>query len=391
MKILVSGGGTGGHITPALAVIEALESKVDDLEILYIGSKQGMENSIVPKIGICFEGISAGKFRRYHQNIFLDIFNPFTIFKNLADFFKIFIGIYESILKIKKFQPNTIFLKGGYVSLPVGIAAKILRVPFVLHESDSIPGISNRLLSKYAATVCVSFPEEYFEGIFSKKPIYTGNPIRKEIIEGDKGRAQTKFSLKKELPIIMVMGGSQGANKINRLIDSALEDILYKYQLIHITGTRDYDWIDFRANKLAKELKENYKYFDFISSDLKDAYAVSDLVISRAGCNVLTELAATKKPCILIPILSSAGNHQYENALIFSRKGAAYLMDEGVIEGSDLLRQINFMVENKEERNRMSKAISLFYKEDAASKIADEVLKIRLKEKKKDDKERTKV
>lgn len=376
MRIIVSGGGTAGHVTPTLAVIEALEEKVEDLELMYIGSKEGIESVIIPKVGICFESISTGKIRRYHSNLLLNILDPTTIFKNIRDIFRLGLGIFEASKKLKRFSPEAIFLKGGYVSVPVGIAAKLLKIPFVLHESDIVPGLANKILSKYASKVCISFPEEYLKEYFSKeKMVYTGNPIRNEVLKGDRTRGLEKFKLKEKVPVILVIGGSQGALKINKLIEGCLEDFLHKYQLIHITGEYSYDWIDFRAKNLAKDLKENYRYFDFLSSDLKDAYAVSDIIITRAGCNVLTEIAALKKPSILIPLTGSAQNHQFKNALLFSRDGAAYVMDEQATTSRELLRQVEYVLENKGELEMMSKKAGNFYKANSASEIAEEVLK----------------
>lgn len=388
MRILVTGGGTGGHISPTLAVIEALEQKIKDPEILYLGSKEGIENIIIPKIGICFETISTGKIRRYHKNILFNIFDPFTIFKNINDIFKAIRGIFEARKKILNFNPDAIFLKGGYVSIPVGLAAKSLGYPFVLHESDTIPGLANRILAKYASVVCVSFPEEIFKGVFPKdtKIKYTGNPIRHEILEGDREEAFEKFNLNKKLKTILVIGGSQGSNRINRLIEGALEDILYKYQLIHITGDLDYDWIDFRASKLNNDLKNNYKYFNFLSGDLKHAYKAADLIISRAGCNVLTEIAANGKASILIPLSTSTGGHQFKNAMVFSREGASYVMDENIIGSRDILNQIHYLFDHKEELELLEKNIIKFYLKDAAFEIAEEILSNKIDRKKKDDK-----
>jgi len=384
MKILVAGGGTGGHISPTLAVIEALEQKVGDLEILYLGSEKGIENVIIPKVGLRFETISTGKIRRYHKNLLFNIFDPSTIFRNLHDIFKAIKGVYEARIKILEFEPDAIFLKGGFVSLPVGLAAKTLGLPFILHESDTVPGLANRILARYASTVCVSFPEEVFSGAFSPKIKlkYTGNPIRFDITKGDREEGYKKFDLRKKLKTILVVGGSQGSARINRLIEGGLEDILHKYQMIHITGDLDFDWIEFRASKLAKELKENYRYFNFLSADLKHAYQVADMVISRAGCNVLTEIAANKKASILVPLSSSAGNHQFKNAMVFSRGGGSYVMDENAIESFDILNQINYLFDHPDEIQALEKNVQKFYFKDAAFEIAEEVLSNKIEKKK---------
>lgn len=333
---------------------------------------------IIPKTGIPFYSISAGKFRRYSGG-FWDLLNPVTIFKNLVDFGRVIKGFFESLKLIKKIKPDAIFLKGGFVSVPLGLAAKVLNYPFILHESDSAPGLANRILAKFARKICVSFKDDYFQQNYPNKVVYTGNPVRKELVEGDRERGYKEFNLKDNLLIILVIGGSQGSLKINRLIEEILEDILYKYQLIHITGERDYDWIDFRAKRLPEELRGNYRYYNFISKELKDAYKISDLIISRAGNNVLTEIAANGKPSLLIPLLSSTSGHQQKNALLFSRNGAAYILDESIVTASELLRQINFVLESKEEREIMSKKASEFFVAGASEAITSEILRLKKK------------
>lgn len=271
MRVIVSGGGTGGHISPVLAVINELKKEEPDIEILYIGSKTGLETKIIPQTGIDYRAISAGKFRRYHQNAFLNIIDLTTLFKNIRDFFRALKGYAQAKKIIKDFDPDAVFAKGGFVSLPVGMAASRLRYPLVIHESDSVIGLSNRLLSKRADILCVSYPVNVYKNDKLNNLVYTGNPVREDILLGDKKRAIKEFNLDNGKKTILIIGGSQGAYVINQLISEGLVDLLSKYQVIHISGERDYDWLDFKSQKLAKKLKDNYHLYNFLSGNLKDA------------------------------------------------------------------------------------------------------------------------
>lgn len=288
---------------------------------------------------------------------------------------------------IKKFNPHSIFIKGGYVGLPVGIAAKLLKYPFVIHESDTVPGLSNKILSKWAECILVSYPEKYYDGIFDGKKIkQSGSPVRKDLLAGESERGFETFKLKKDKPVILIIGGSQGSRAINMVVEGALEDLLYDYQLIHITGELDYDLIDYRASKLPKDLKKQYRYYDFLSADLKDAYKISSIVVSRAGNNVLTELSALGKPSILVPLPTSTNGHQSKNALVFSRAGASYIINESKLDGKSLKNQLDYLFENKKELDYMSEKVKDLYVEDASLIIAKKIIEIKRESKKKNAK-----
>lgn len=384
MKVLVAGGGSGGHITPVLAVLEALEKKSEKLEVQYVGSKDGIENKIISNTQIPFVSIEAGKVRRYSKSTLLSLLSPKTFLENSKDISKVIKGVASSIKIIKNFKPDIIFMKGGYVSFPVGIAAKILGYPFCIHESDTIPGITNKILSKWAANIFVSYPKENFKGIFEEnRLIYSGTPIREDVLKGDREKGYEKFKFNKDRKTILVIGGSQGARALNLAVEGALEDLLYDYQIIHITGEADFDKCDYKASTLSADIKSRYKVYDFLSSDLKDAYAISDLIISRAGNNVLTEISALKKPSILIPH-PWGNNHQYKNALIFSRVGAAYLLEEERLSPISLRRTVNHLLGNKEELEYMSSKVGNLFKADASDVIARRLIKISQERKRKE-------
>ena len=374
MRIIVSGGGTGGHISPVLAVISELQKLDPYVELLYIGSKEGLESRIIPQAGFDYRGISSGKFRRYHRSKVLNILDPTTVFKNARDFFHFIRGYFEAKKIIRNFDPDIVFTKGGYVSLPVGIAASGLKYPLVIHESDSVIGLSNKILSKRADVVCVSYPLTAYKDEKLDKLVYTGNPIREDIALGDKKKATQEFGLTTGKKTVLVIGGSQGSYIINQIISESLNELLKKYQIIHISGERDYDWLDFKSEKIDAKIKENYHLYSFLSGNLKDAFAVADLVISRAGNNVIAELAALSKPIILVPLATSANDHQLQNAQILSRLGGCILMLQEHLTAKKITRQIDLLFEDPAEMERMSKKLHTLVQEDAALRVAKEII-----------------
>ncbi len=340
--------------------------------MVYVGSRGGIEEKLMPQANISLLAIHCGKFRRYHKTKFLNLVDPTTIFKNLIDFKNFILGIFDSFKILRAEDPDLVFLKGGYVSLPFGIACRLKRVPYFLHESDVIPGLANKLLLKRAEKIFVSYPVEHYADMPKERLVYAGNPIRKDILEGDKKKAAELFDLDKNLKTILIIGGSQGAHVINELIAEKLKDYLEDFQIIHIAGDYDFDWLEFKSKKVTN--RERYKLFTFLSGDLKHAYATADLVITRAGNNVLTEVAAAKKPAIIIPLESSANDHQLANAKVYSREGAAYVMIQSHLDSGKLLRQVRSLLNDTEELNFLSGKISKFYNPDSAELIAGNLI-----------------
>lgn len=277
---------------------------------------------------------------------------------------------------IQDFDPDAVFTKGGYVSLPVGKAAISLRYPLVIHESDSIIGLSNKMLAKKADRVCVAYPLPAYKEENLDNLIYTGNPIREDIYTGNRDRGRKEFNLSDKQPVLLVTGGSQGAYIINMLVSDALEKLLENYQVIHVSGERDYDWLSYRTQKLEESLKDNYHLHNYLSENLRDALAVADLVISRAGNNFIAELAALAKPTILIPLSTSANDHQLTNAKILSQSGAALLMLQEHLTPKKLIRQIDLLFDRPEELKQMSEHIHEFAREEAAKLVASEIIKV---------------
>lgn len=315
-KIVLTGGGTAGHVTPNIALLPYL--KESGFEISYIGSYDGIEKKLITDFDIPYYGIATGKFRRY-----LDI-------KNLTDPFRVMKGFSEARKYLKKIKPDIIFSKGGFVSVPVVRAAASLHIPCIIHESDMTPGLANKLCIPVAKKVCCNFPET-LSMLPKDKAVLTGSPIRDELKKGDKLAALDMCKFTANKPIIMVIGGSLGAASINQAVRDALPKLLHDFQIVHICGK---DKID---NMLLH--KEGYIQFEYVKSELKDLFAMADVVISRAGANSICELLALKKPNLLIPLsASSSRGDQILNAKSFESQGYSMVIDDDYL-SADLLAE----------------------------------------------------
>ena len=305
-KIVLTGGGTAGHVTPNLALLPSL--KVAGYEITYMGSYDGIEKKLISDFDIPYVGISTGKFRRY--------FDP----KNFTDPFRVIKGFSEAKKFLKQYKPDVVFSKGGFVSVPVVRAAAVLGIPCVIHESDMTPGLANKLCIPVAKKVCCNFPET-LKLLPADKAVLTGSPIRAELSQGNKlaGLDMCGFSANK--PVIMVIGGSLGAANVNKAVREALPKLLKDFQVVHLCGK---DKVD---NLLLNT--PGYKQFEYIKAELKDLFAMADIVISRAGANAICELLALKKPNILIPLpAASSRGDQLLNAKSFEAQGFSIVIDE---------------------------------------------------------------
>lgn len=305
-RIVLTGGGTAGHVTPNIALLPSLREA--GYEISYMGSYDGIEKKLIADFDIPYVGISTGKFRRY-----LDL-------RNFTDPFRVIKGFSEARKYLKEFKPNVVFSKGGFVSVPVVRAAASLGIPCIIHESDMTPGLANKLCIPVAKKVCCNFPET-LKLLPENKAVLTGSPIRAELSQGNKlaGLNMCGFSANK--PVIMVIGGSLGAANVNKAVRDALPKLLEDFQVVHLCGK---DKID---NLLLTT--PGYKQFEYIKSELKDLFAMADIVISRAGANAICELLALKKPNILIPLpASSSRGDQILNAKSFEAQGFSIVINE---------------------------------------------------------------
>ena len=326
-RIILTGGGTAGHVTPNIALIPFLKELGYDIQ--YIGSYEGIEKSLMEDIGIPYHGIASGKLRRYFS------------LQNFTDPFRVLRGFFQAGRLIRELKPDVVFSKGGFVSVPVVIAAGRKHVPAIIHESDMTPGLANRLCFRSAKRICCNFPET-LKLLPSDKAVLSGSPIRKELLEGDPDEGRTFTGFTDDKPVIMVIGGSLGAANVNRAVRNILPSLLKKYNVIHLTGKGKSD--------PALNDTPGYRQYEYIKDELKDLFALADVVISRAGANAICELLALKKPNILIPLPSgSSRGDQLLNAESFKRQGYSMVLTEDVLTDELLLNMIDELYNSRRD------------------------------------------
>ena len=346
--IAVTGGGTGGHIFPNVAVLEALRKKgVPD--IYWIGDRRGKEMDWARNLGVAFYGIRTGKLRRYFS------------FRNAADLFNVFIGILQSYRVLKKNRPSVLFSKGGFVSVPPSIAAAMLHIPVVTHESDIHPGMATRIIARRAKAVCVSFEQaaSYFEG---KEVHYTGNPIREAIKKADREKGKRFLGFSENLPIVTVLGGSLGASSLNEAVFGMIEGHDLTFNLVHQCGLGN--------SRRVEEKNDRYRQYEFIADEMGDVLAASSLVISRAGAGALYELGALGLASILIPLpRSKSRGERIDNAGFFKVQGAADVIEDGKLDGSLLYARTCTLLADEDLLAEMGRNASKLCRNDAVEKI----------------------
>lgn len=324
-RIILTGGGTAGHVTPNIALIPKLIETGYDIN--YIGSYDGIEKKLISDFGIPYYGISSGKLRRYFDS------------KNFSDPFKVIKGCSEAVSIMKKIKPDVVFSKGGFVSVPVVYAAYRCKVPVIIHESDMTPGLANKLSIPFASKVCCNFPETIQYLPFGKA-VLTGSPIRQELHSGNKIKGLDFCNFTANKPVIMIIGGSMGAVAVNNAIRNTLPQLLEKFQVVHLCGK---DKLDSSLSNL-----KGYIQFEYIQDELKDLFAMTDIVISRAGANAICELLALKKLNILIPLSAAASRgDQILNAHSFEKQGFSAVIEEEKLDTTILMNTINEVYLNK--------------------------------------------
>lgn len=346
LRVLLTGGGTAGHIWPIVSICEALKTN-RSVEIIYVGSNAGPEKEIAKSYNINFKGIHVGKWRSYFS------------LSNFWDLLKTFIGLIQGYFIVVLFKPNVVFAKGGYVTFPVSYWVKRFKIPLVVHESDVVMGKANRWASKFAKKICLGFPPQYFEDlneIDRQKVVYTGIPIRKDFFN--------KISIQREMPTILITGGSQGSQKINIAVLEIIKSLVEKYDVYHICGKLNFKDLN---NKFHHP---NYHLIDF-SFDIPTLVRNADLVISRSGANTIAELAGLEKPAIIIPLATAQSDHQSKNARMLQSQNAAVVVSEKNLTGSSLLSIINRLMEDDKFRSLLGHHIHQFAKEDAVNEIID--------------------
>ena len=347
--IVMTGGGTAGHVTPNLALVPYL--KQEGYEIFYIGSYNGIEKKMVENAGITYYGISSGKLRRYHD------------WKNFTDPFRVIKGFSEANQLLKHLKPDVVFSKGGFVSVPVVMAAGRQHIPAIIHESDMTPGLANKLAIPFATKVCCNFPET-MKYLPNGKAVHTGSPIRQELFSGNKEAGLSFCGFNNEKPVMLIMGGSIGSRFINNAVWESLDTLLEKFQIVHLVG----------KGNINKELegKAGYQQYEFISEQLNDIFAMTDLMISRAGANSISEILALKIPNILIPLSAKASRgDQILNAESYEKQGFSTVLQEEDLTAELLINSVNDVFALRDEIKEKMASSKLL---DANKTIIDLIL-----------------
>ena len=326
-KVILTGGGTAGHVTPNIALLPELKDR--NYEVLYIGSYEGMEKGLIEDAGLPYVGISSGKLRRYFD------------WKNFSDPFRVIKGYFEAKKILKKEKPNAVFSKGGFVSVPVVLAAKALRIPAIIHESDITPGLANKIAMRGATKICCNFPETV-KYLPADKAVLSGCPIRKELLTGSRDKALEFTGLSGNKPILLIIGGSLGSVFVNNAVRGSLDELLKDFEIIHLCGKGN---LDETLNNRA-----GYVQYEFISDELPDLFAAAEVVISRAGANAICELLALQKPNILVPLsLNASRGDQILNARSFESQGFSYVIEEEQVTAESLLSAVKDVYKDREK------------------------------------------
>ena len=340
-KIILTGGGTAGHVTPNLALLPALRE--EDFEIHYIGSYNGIERRLIEAASIPYDGISSGKLRRYFD------------LKNFSDPLRVLKGYFEARKLMKKYKPDIVFSKGGFVAVPVVLAAKHYKVPVIIHESDMTPGLANKICIPAASKVCCNFPET-LKYLPEDKAVLTGSPIREELLHGDRLAGLQYAHLSADRPVILIIGGSLGSVKVNGAVRSILPKLLEQFQVIHICGKGNLDESLIGTS--------GYVQYEYVDSPLKHLFAAADLVVSRAGANSICEILALRKPNVLIPLSAAASRgDQILNADSFARQGFSKVLKEEELSDETLSTAVFDLYKNREtyinamEKSSLSNAV----------------------------------
>ena len=377
LKILVTGGGTSGHISPALAVIDTLRAMTGDEfepQFLYVGSHGGLENQIVPAHDIPLVNIQTGKLRRYLSA------------ENLRDIFRVPVGTREALRIMKDFAPDVVFSTGGYVAVPAVWAAKLRGIPILMHEQTVQIGLANRLIAPFATRIALSFESARAELSASaqKKAFVSGNPVRASILNGNANNARKWCGFNPDdthLQTLYITGGSQGSQRINHAILEILQPLLEQCQVIHQCGkqnseTEDCDLLKAAAEKLPPHLRNRYFVTPFIRDELADVFALSDLVLGRSGAGTVAELCLLGKPALYIPLVPTGGDEQTRNAQMCAKTGAAEILTQSELSPEKLLQSLKVLLSNPPKLEKMAQAALQLAKPHAAQTLAKMLVKM---------------
>lgn len=369
-RIAITGGGTGGHVSPAVAVIEALRERLpgDELQLLYLGSRGGTEARVIPVMGVPYRAVSTGKLRRYMS------------LENLTDMPRIPLGVVQSLAYLSRFNPHVVFATGGYVSVPAVIAAATIRRPVLVHEPTGTIGLANKINARFATVMALSVPgtERWIPG---RKWVLTGNPVRGVVRKGDKTTAARRFRFDPKFPTVYVTGGAHGSHKLNETVREALPRLLEIAQVIHQCGDSpgthdDYEGLARSVGELPASLQPRYALQRYIGAEIGEVYALSDLVIGRAGASTVTELTALGKPAIFVPLPRAAGDEQRINAQRAVEAGGAIIIEEEELTAERLVSEVSSLVSDHPRLEAMARASKAAGFGDAAGHLADLLLKL---------------
>jgi UDP-N-acetylglucosamine--N-acetylmuramyl-(pentapeptide) pyrophosphoryl-undecaprenol N-acetylglucosamine transferase len=381
-RIIVTGGGTAGHVMPVISIAEEINKLQPKVSIRFIGQKTDARSMAIVSSCKAIEksyAISAGKLRRFHgRGLVWYIMHPSIVFKNFIDIFRLILGIVQSIVILLRWRPDVVFVKGGFVGLPVGLAAAILKIKIITHDSDAIPGLTNRILSRFAATSAVALPEKYYSQYYKReKVIQTGVPINSKYFSNNSVKnLKHEMNIDNNSKVLSVIGGSLGAVRMNNAVMKLVPSLLDSYsnlKIIWSTGDNQYKEISTSIEKLGLKSRVHVKPF---FGDLDEVFGVSDLVISRAGATTIAELAASKKACIFIPNPVLTGGHQSKNADILTKNNAAVVITENDLDHGigKLKSSVEVLLKDKAKRTQLGDNLSKFADSKATSKLAAVIL-----------------
>ena len=372
LRILITGGGSAGHISPALAVIQTIKDiAATPPEFLYLGGRHGLEEEQVTRAGIRFAGVATGKLRRYFS------------WQNFTDALRVPLGILQSLGIVRRFRPDVVFSTGGYVSVPPVVAARLLGIPILIHEQTVQVGLANRIAARCATKIALSWASALADltPAAQRKAFIAGNPIRPEVFGGDKDQAQRFYELDdEELPCLYVTGGSQGSRLMNRAVEESLPELLKVCRIVHQCGKQpegveqDFDRLEIAARNLPAELARRYRFTRYVREEINHVFAWADVVLGRAGAGTVSELCNLGLPAVYVPLVPTGGDEQTRNAQMCADRGAAIIIKQSELNSAKLLAALPPLLSDKPQLEKMSAAALTLAKPDAARVLAQTIL-----------------
>ena len=376
IRILVTGGGSAGHISPALAVIQTIKEMASEknlaADFLYLGGRRGLEEEQVTRAGIRFAGVETGKLRRYFS------------WQNFSDAGRVPLGVLQATGIVRRFRPDVVFSTGGYVSVPPVMAARLLNIPILIHEQTVQVGLANRIAARCASNIALSWDSAMADLApnLQKKAFVTGNPVRPQIFGGNKNEANRIFDFGEDLPSLYITGGSQGSRLLNRAVEEALPELLKSCRIIHQCGQQpegqeqDYERLENAVKNLPENLARRYRFTRYVREEINHVFAWADLVLGRAGAGTVSELCVLGKPAVYVPLVPTGGDEQTRNAQMSEKAGAAKIVVQSECNAAKLLSELPPLLNNSAQLQKMSVAALTLAKPDAAQILANAVLEL---------------